>query len=262
MGDVPDRGPDASAVQPPGLTEVLTGLNEARGELTRFMATYEFAIKEIETKVSILQGEFRLLHRYNPIEHIVSRLKSPESVVAKARKLGCGPGLDELRTGIRDIAGVRVVCSFTSDVYRVQEMLCRQADVRLIELKDYIADPKPSGYRSLHAIVEVPVFLSEETVPVPVELQFRTIAQDFWASLEHKIFYKYDRSVPAELRDALRAAAATAAELDQEMERLSVEVQELAEPGARSATIADQTVSDFLGFVSSAGRRGPAGAGA
>ena len=231
---------------------MLATLSTARHELTRFMATYEFAIQEIETKVSILQGEFQLLHRYNPIEHIVSRLKSPESVIAKARKQGCGPGLADLRAGIRDIAGVRVVCSFTSDVYRVQEMLCGQSDVRLLQLKDYVAAPKPSGYRALHAIVEVPVFLSGETVPVPVEVQFRTIAQDFWASLEHKIFYKYDRAVPRELSDALRAAAATAAELDQEMERLSVEVQELGGTDPGSEVIADQTVADFLALIASA----------
>ncbi|ABL81697.1 RelA/SpoT domain protein [Nocardioides sp. JS614] len=223
------------------------------------MATYQFAIMEIETKVSILQDEFRLLHQYNPIEHIISRLKSPESVVAKARKQGCGPSLAELRDGVRDIAGVRVVCSFTSDVYRVQQVLCSQADIRLVELEDYISDPKPSGYRSLHAIVEIPVFLSGETVLVPVEMQFRTIAQDFWASLEHKIFYKYDRSVPHELRVGLRDAAATAAELDREMERLSGEVQDLADTGLADDVITDQTVSDFLSFISAARKSPPGG---
>lgn len=237
------------------MTEALTALSSARRDLTKFMSTYQFAIKEIETKVSILQDEFRLLHRYNPIEHIVSRLKSPESVLAKARKQGCGPGLDNVRERVRDIAGVRVVCSFTSDVYRVQEMLCQQADVELIQLKDYIAEPKSSGYRSLHAIVEVPVFLSDETLSVPVEMQFRTIAQDFWASLEHKIYYKYAQAVPAELSTGLREAAATAAELDDEMQRLSVEIHELADPQLGDDRITDQAVSDFLSFIASS--RGP-----
>ncbi|NPC96681.1 GTP pyrophosphokinase family protein [Nocardioides sp. zg-DK7169] len=216
------------------------------------MATYEFAIQEIETKVSILRGEFRLLHRYNPIEHVVSRLKTPESVIAKARRLGLGPDLDELRAAIRDIAGVRVVCSFTSDVYRVQEMLCGQSDIRLLELKDYVAAPKPSGYRALHAIVEVPVFLSGETVPVPVEVQFRTIAQDFWASLEHKIFYKYDKAVPRELSDGLRAAAATAADLDRVMEGFSVEIDELGDGDPGTDAVAEETAAEFLAFLASA----------
>ena len=203
---------------------MLTSLSSARRDLTRFMATYQFAIKEIETKVSILRDEFRLLHRYNPIEHIVTRLKTPESVVAKARRRGCAPDWDAVREGIRDIAGVRVVCSFTSDVYRVQQMLCEQSDVTLLELKDYVAAPKSSGYRALHAIVTVPVFLSGETVSVPVEMQFRTIAQDFWASLEHKIYYKYDGVVPADISRTLGEAAETAARLDTEMEQLHRDV--------------------------------------
>ncbi|GAB2857048.1 GTP pyrophosphokinase [Nocardioides pacificus] len=254
MGDAGEHASRESVEDSPEFAELLTNLNTARRDLTKFMATYQFAIKEIETKVAILQEEFKLLHSYNPIEHIVTRLKTPESVLSKARRQGCGPNLGELRDGIRDIAGVRVVCSFTSDVYRVQEMLCRQADVQLIELKDYIATPKTSGYRSLHAIVEVPVFLSGETVSVPVEMQFRTIAQDFWASLEHKIFYKYDHAVPSRLSDGLRQAATTAAELDREMERLSIEVHELADPALGRDVIADQTVRDFLNFVSSARR--------
>ncbi|WP_286961049.1 GTP pyrophosphokinase [Arsenicicoccus sp. UBA7492] len=256
LSERPGRGDDVSAELP----EILTSLSEARVELTKFITAYQFAIQEIETKVRILQQEFQQLHRYNPIEHVSSRLKSMESIIAKARKTGCGPSLDELRREIRDIAGVRVVCSFTPDVYRIQELLCRQSDVRLLQVKDYIASPKPSGYRSLHAIVEIPVFLSDGSVQVPVEMQFRTSAQDFWASLEHKIFYKYDHEVPAEIAQGLRDAADAASHLDAEMERLSVAIQDLTgeePPGSMTVTPGD--VDDFLALVreSRAGRGRP-----
>lgn len=229
------------------LPEVLGTLGELREHLGRFMASYEFAIQTVETKVKILRQEFELMHSYNPIEHVVTRLKAPQSVIAKARRLGIGPDTEGIRHEIKDIAGVRVVCSFTSDVYRIQEMLCRQPDVALVELKDCIATPKASGYRSLHAIVQVPVFLSENVEHVPVEVQFRTIAQDFWASLEHKIFYKYDKEIPLELRLGLQEAATTAAELDAEMERLSVEIDQITGDD-KSRAITEQTARDFLGL--------------
>lgn len=233
------------------LPDVLPNLSAMRLHLTRFMTTYQFAIHEVETKVKILQQEFQLLHRYNPIEHIATRLKTPESVFAKANRLGCGSRFEDIGREIRDIAGVRVVCSFTSDVYRVQEMLCQQADVELLQLKDYIANPKPSGYRSLHAIVRVPVFLSTEQVSVPVELQFRTIAQDFWASLEHKIFYKYDKEVPEELQRELQQAAEVAARLDVDMERLSIEIQQLSDDESSAGpAVTDQVAQDFLAMLS------------
>lgn len=176
--------------------DVLAALAGSRDRLTRFMMCYRFAIQVVETKISILQQEFQQAHRYNPIEHVTSRLKRPEAVIAKARRRGIAPDEEAIRAGILDIAGVRVVCSFGGDVYRMQQTLCAQADVEVLELKDYVARPKPSGYRSLHAIISVPVYLSDETVRVPVEVQFRTISQDFWASLEHKIFYKYEHEIP------------------------------------------------------------------
>ncbi|WP_395705270.1 GTP pyrophosphokinase family protein [Rhodococcus ruber] len=163
-------------------------------------------------------------HDHNPIEHVKSRLKTPESVVEKAVRKNLPLTLDAIRENIYDIAGIRITCSFVSDVYRIFDLITGQHDIRVVQVKDYIARPKPNGYRSLHAIVEVPVFMSDRVQPVFVELQIRTVAMDFWASLEHKIFYKYDKAVPAGLLDELRAAAATARDLDVRMEALHDQV--------------------------------------
>lgn len=204
-----------------GLDDIALGeIFSLRDDFQRFMMPYKFAIDEVSTKLSILREEFAALHDYNPIEHIASRLKTPESVMQKVLRKGCEPSYAAIRESITDIAGVRVVCSFVSDVYRVFDALTSQSDVRLIEVKDYIRYPKPNGYTSLHAIIELPVFLSDGPVPVTVEVQLRTSAMDFWASLEHKIYYKYERAVPSELLDGLRDAAQTAGRLDMTMEWL------------------------------------------
>ncbi len=207
------------------LKDLLGRIRGFRGRFTRFMLSYQFGIEEVTTKLEILRREFEHSHASNPIQHLASRLKSPQSVLDKAEGLACEPTLDAIRGAITDIAGVRVICSFVSDVYRVQDLLCGQKDLRVIKVKDYIAHPKANGYRSLHALVEVPVFLSDGVVDVPVEVQFRTIAMDFWASLEHKIYYKHDRDVPAALLADLGDAASTAARLDVEMERLHDEIR-------------------------------------
>jgi putative GTP pyrophosphokinase len=196
-----------------------------RESFARFIMPYKFGIDEITTKVSILREEFSELHDYNPIEHISSRLKSAESIEQKIVRKQCDPSYDAIRESITDIAGVRIVCSFVSDVYRVYELLTAQEDVHVLKVKDYIANPKPNGYKSLHAIVEIPVFLSEGSVLVPVEIQLRTVAMDFWASLEHKIYYKYDGDVPAGLLRDLTAAANTANDLDVTMEKLHHQVR-------------------------------------
>ena len=148
-------------------------------------------------------------------------------MIAKAVRRGCPLRFDTVREAVRDIAGVRVTCSFVSDVYAMFEMFTAQADIDVIEVDDYIANPKPNGYQSLHATVQVPVFLSAGPVPVFVEMQFRTVAMDFWASLEHKIYYKYDRAVPATLLAELKEAADTAAGLDRRMQKLHREVSSL-----------------------------------
>lgn len=192
--------------------------------LRKFMLPFQFAINEIVTKIEILRDEFAYLNDYNPIEHISSRVKNPESLLAKARRRHIPMDPQSLASRLDDIAGVRVTCSFISDAYRLTELLCAQPDVRTLQTKDYIAEPKPNGYRGLHTIVETPVNLSTGQLPVKVELQVRTIAMDFWASLEHKIYYKYDRTVPAHLLDELTVAAGTANVLDQRMQAIRNEI--------------------------------------
>lgn len=200
-------------------------LRELRDEFERFLMEYRFGMQEVETKLSILRDEFQLVHDYNPIEHVSSRVKSPDSIVEKVQRKGVEPDFVSIRQRVTDIAGVRVTCSFVSDAYRLFDLLTAQDDIEVLAVKDYIAEPKENGYKSLHAIVAVPVFLSSGRVDVPVEVQFRTIAMDFWASLEHKIYYKYDTNVPAELLDSLKDAAETASELDERMERLHREIR-------------------------------------
>lgn len=194
-----------------------------RDAFSRFMLNYQFAMDEIMTKINILKTEFQHLHEYSPIEHVGSRLKSPESILGKLRRRGLPPAPESLDQ-LHDIAGIRVVCSFISDAYWVAEMLSRQTDVAVVQVKDYIADPKPNGYKSLHLILRVPVFLSETVEHMNVEVQIRTVAMDFWASLEHKIYYKFDAEIPQDLRDELSDAARVANRLDEQMERIHDEV--------------------------------------
>jgi putative GTP pyrophosphokinase len=227
-------------------------LRTVRDELQRFLLEYRFGMQEIETKIGILREEFQLVHDYNPIEHVSSRVKSPDSLVEKVQRKGIDGDFASIRRSITDIAGIRITCSFTADVYRLFDLLTAQDDVRLLQVKDYIASPKSNGYKSLHAILEVPVFLSTGRIEVPVEVQFRTIAMDFWASLEHKIYYKYATRVPDELLASLKDAADTASELDARMERLHrqirggnagqtapVAIRELQAPAATVASSTD-----------------------
>nr|WP_235686616.1 GTP pyrophosphokinase family protein [Tomitella gaofuii] len=209
-----------------------------REAFTRMQMEHQFAVDEVLTKVSILREEFLHLHRYNPIEHVGSRVKTVASTLDKARRRGLELTPDAIRAGITDIAGVRITCSFIADTYSIFDTLTGQSDVRVIEVKDYIARPKPNGYKSLHAIIEIPVFLSTGPVPITVEVQIRTIAMDFWASLEHKIYYKYDGEVPEHLATSLTEAADVAALLDRRMEQLHHEVQGAAPvPDTRTATV-------------------------
>jgi putative GTP pyrophosphokinase len=197
---------------------------ELKTELTRFLMSYKFATDEMMTKINILKEEFASIHDYSPIEHVSSRLKSPDGILNKAMRKGCPLVLDEIRNQIQDIAGIRVTCSFISDTYRVLDMLTSQKDVTVLAVKDYISAPKSNGYKSLHLIVAIPVFMSDRVEPVTVEIQIRTVAMDFWASLEHKIFYKYHGEVPANLVDELKQAADVANSLDLQMERLHDQV--------------------------------------
>src|SRR5699024_5509125 len=208
---------------------ILEELKNMKTEITRFMMAYKFAVAEMDTKINILRDEFAYIHEYNQIEHTSSRVKSPESIFKKAFRKNIGLSLENIEKEIHDIAGIRITCSFRSDIHRVAKMLMSQQDIEVVEVKDYIKNPKPNGYQSLHLILKVPVFMSDRVNHVFVEVQIRTIAMDFWASLEHKIYYKYDKEVPARLTDELRGAAISATELDQKMEALHEEVKELKE---------------------------------
>ena len=151
---------------------------------------YNSALKQISTKLEILNDEFQHVHRYNPIEHIKSRIKTPESIVKKLKRHGYESTIGNMVRYVNDIAGIRVICSFTSDIYQIAEMISNQSDIDVISVKDYFVNPKPSGYKSYHMLVTVPVYLSDRIEYTKVEIQIRTVAMDFWASLEHKIHYK------------------------------------------------------------------------
>lgn len=181
--------------------------------------TYNCAIREISTKLDNLDDEFKVRYDYNPIHHMESRLKSPKSLFEKMQRRGLDISLD-LVSEITDVAGVRVICNYIDDVYEVAELLLRQDDIRLVRRTDYIKNPKPSGYRSLHLVVEVPVFLSDRTEYVPVEIQLRTIAMDTWASLEHELKYKRQGGMTEEISRELIACADAMAEVDRTMEHI------------------------------------------
>ncbi|MFF9684922.1 GTP pyrophosphokinase family protein [Streptomyces sp. NPDC014623] len=224
MADPTQTSAHSAGGEPPEPADVVF-MRRMRKDFQRIRMEHEFAVDEMLTKVSILRKEFLHLHRYNPIEHVGSRVKSTASILRKVARLGIDPTPEAIRAGLHDIAGVRITCSFIADTYRVLEALTSQTDVGVLQIKDYIAHPKPNGYKSLHALVEIPVFLSTGPVPVTVEIQVRTIAMDFWATLEHKIYYKYDGSVPADIVTSLTEAAQLADQLDQQMEELHTEVR-------------------------------------
>ena len=198
----------------------MKNLKTIKIELTRFMMAYKFAIDEMTTKINILRDEFNYIHDYNPIEHVNSRLKSPESIFKKVQRKGIDFTLDSIKENIKDIAGMRITCSFISDIYELSRMIANQKDIRILEYKDYIKNPKPNGYQSLHMIVEIPIFMSDREELTLVEVQIRTIAMDFWASLEHKIYYKYNKEIPQKMLDELKSTAEMAALLDRKMENL------------------------------------------
>ena len=193
------------------------------------MFLYNAALKEVGTKLEILNDEFQHVHRYNPIEHIKKRIKTPESIVKKLKRHGYESTIEHMVKYVNDIAGIRVICSFTSDIYRIAEMIRLQNDIHVIAVKDYIRVPKPSGYKSYHMLVTVPVFLSDRTVDVKVEIQIRTVAMDFWASLEHKINYKFEGKAPEHIRRELVECAKMVSQLDARMLALNEEIQSLEE---------------------------------
>ncbi|MBY0191629.1 GTP pyrophosphokinase family protein [Bacillus safensis] len=188
------------------------------------LLVYKFALDEMDTKFSIISQEYNLIHGHNPIEHTKSRIKSFESIVNKLARKGCDITTQCAKEHIHDIAGVRIICSFIQDIYNIMDVLRQREDLKILEVKDYIQHPKPNGYRSLHLIVEIPVYLTNRVELVKVEIQVRTIAMDFWASLEHKIYYKLQNDVPHQLTDELKEAADIAHYLDEKMQNIKREI--------------------------------------
>lgn len=186
------------------------------------MFLYNSALKEVGTKLEILNDEFQHVHKYNPIEHIKTRIKTPESIVKKLRRYGYEISIENMVKYINDIAGVRLICSFTSDIYRLAEMIGNQSDLKVLSIKDYIKNPKESGYKSYHMLVSVPIFLSDSVVDTKVEIQIRTIAMDFWASLEHKLRYK--KNIPEDeaklIAQELYDCSVESAKLDERMQKI------------------------------------------
>lgn len=202
--------------------EIIELMKENIMPFNTLMAYYRCAIMEVETKFRVLNEQFSLQYDRNPIESIKSRIKSIDGIIKKANKKGIPITMESIEKNIRDIAGIRVVCSFPEDIYMLADCLLRQDDVLLVERKDYIKNPKPSGYRSLHLIVEIPIFLQNEKRMMKVEVQLRTIAMDFWASVEHKLRYK--KNIPdseAELlAEELSKCAEQIATMDNKMEQI------------------------------------------
>lgn len=182
------------------------------------MQLYNAVIKEVKTKLEILDEEFSIKHEHNPIHNIESRLKNPKSILEKLKRKGLPFDLESVRNELNDIAGIRVICNYEDDVFRIADMLISQDDVTLIKKSDYITNPKDNGYRSLHLVVEVPIFLANKIERVRCEVQLRTIAMDFWASLEHKLRYKKEDEVPEDIKTRLRQCADAIAAIDNEMQ--------------------------------------------
>ena len=190
------------------------------------MFLYTSALKEVGTKLEILNDEFQHVHQYNPIEHIKTRVKTAESIVKKLRKYGYEISIENMVKYVNDIAGVRLICSFTSDIYRLAEMIGKQKEFTILYIKDYMKHPKESGYRSYHMLITVPIQTTNGINPTKVEIQIRTIAMDFWASLEHKIYYKFEGNAPDYISRDLRECAKMVSELDEKMLQLNEAIQE------------------------------------
>ena len=189
---------------------------------------YQAAIREIQTKLENLDDEFQMKHRRNPIHHMQSRMKTIRSMMEKLERKHLQQSITSAVDNLTDIAGIRVICSYLQDVYTVADLLTSQDDVHVVKVRDYIKNPKSNGYRSLHLVVEVPVYLSEGRLSVPVEVQIRTIAMDFWATLEHSLRYKAQDQVPQSISDELQQTATDIAALDQRMQAIHDKVELLS----------------------------------
>ena len=208
---------DLEALTASGFPE---GLIEQASGFMELMMQYRCALMEVETKLNVLNAEFTMKNNRNPFESIKSRIKTPNSILEKLRRKGFEISVKGIEENLADVAGIRVICSFPDDIYATAKMLTDQDDIRVIQVKDYIINPKPNGYRSLHLILEVPIFLSNEKKNMKVEVQFRTIAMDFWASLEHKLKYKKNIENAEEISKELQRCAEASSQLDLRMQAL------------------------------------------
>lgn len=222
------------------LMEQAMGLLDGVMEYREMMMAYSCAIKEVRTKFDVLDTEFHVRNQRNPISTIHTRLKSQTSILEKMNRIGYAPTVENIVTHLNDIAGVRVICAYVDDIYEIADALIRQDDIQLIRKKDYIANPKPNGYRSLHLIVSVPVFFAESRKEMKVEVQIRTIAMDFWASLEHQIKYKKDISNAEEIIGRLKNCADVIAETDLEMQKIRRQIEKEADTSVDSETILER----------------------
>ncbi len=229
------------------LRPVNVGLNytmeELRREYAQIQGVYEAAIREINARLQTLDSEFSFKHMHNPIHHIESRVKSLPSIVKKLHSMGYPISISCAKKTLHDIAGVRVVCRYVDDIYKLADLLLAQDDISLILEKNYIKNPKPNGYRSLHIVVDVPVYISRGKLYIPVEIQIRTVAMDFWATLEHGIRYKATDEVPQGIVDELRACADIITETDYKMQEIFRALQMVGDK-------VDETPESILGGVS------------
>ena len=193
------------------------------------MFLYSSALKSINTKIEILNNEFIQLYNYNPIEHVTSRLKTPQSIVKKLKSKGREVDIENMVEHVNDISGIRIICSFMSDIYPIADMIAKQADITVLYVKDYIKNPKENGYKSYHMVVTIPVYLSDGKIETKVEIQIRTIAMDFWASLEHKIAYKFEGHAPDYIEAELKDCADMVHMLDAKMYSLNQAITEYSD---------------------------------
>ena len=221
----PNSELDRSIVSVPDLVQVPEKfISEAR-QFQEVMMMYTCAIREVKTKLEVLNDELSVRNSRNPIEMIKSRVKKPMSIVEKLQRRGLEVSLDSMINNLDDVAGIRIICSFLDDIYAVADMLVRQDDIRVIAVKDYIKNPKPNGYRSYHMIVEIPVFFSEMKKPMRVEGQIRTIAMDFWASLDHQLKYKKEMDNAVEIGEELKRCADVIAQTDKRMLEIRQQIE-------------------------------------
>lgn len=218
-------------------------------EWNQALLLYNSALREINTKIEILSEEFKLTHSYNPIEHITSRIKSPQSIAKKLQHKKLPLTTGNIVKYLNDVAGIRIICSFTSDIYRIADLIAKQSDVKVLKIKDYIMCPKENGYMSYHMIVSVPIFLSNNVIDTKVEIQIRTIAMDFWASLEHKIYYKFEGNAPERIRRQLKECADIVSYLDRKMLSINEEVQSFHQDNVEVTKTYQSVLKDYYGQI-------------